>query len=263
MALDNHLLDTWARNDATIGVWCSMASSFAAEVSASQGFDYACVDLQHGPVDVAAMVQMVQAIRLHDVTPIVRVSWSEPWMIMQVLDAGALGVIIPMIDTAEQAAQAVAACRYPPRGTRSFGPTRAAIAHGTADPEDLSTVACIPMIETVQGFQNLESIAATPGVDALYVGPGDLALSLGLPPRFDGEIPEHEAAIEKVRDACQRHGIAAGIHCPNGREANKRLRQGFQMVTVGNDSALLRAAVADELATARGADDPVEPASGY
>lgn len=251
MAFRNPMLESWNRGEPTLGVWCSVASSFSAEAACSPGFDYACVDLQHGAIDYSGMLPMLQAIQLHGVSPIVRVSWSERWMIMQALDAGAYGVIVPMIDTAEDAARAVSACRYPPRGERSFGPTRTAIANGTVDPGELASVACILMIETRQGLANLDRIAATPGVDALYVGPGDLALSLGLPPRFSGEIPEHEEAIERIRRACEDNGVVAGIHCANGAEARKRRQQGFTMVTVAADSVLLRTAAAEALAVAR------------
>lgn len=252
MTFRNPMLETWARGEPTLGVWCSIAGSFSAETAASAGYDYACVDLQHGAVDYADMLPMLQAIQLQGASPIVRVSWSERWMIMQALDAGAYGVIVPMIDTPGDAARAVSACRYPPAGERSFGPTRTAIANRTVDPDELSSVACIPMIETAAGLANLDGIAATPGVDALYVGPGDLALALGLPPRFAGEIPEHEEAIERIRQACDDNGIVAGVHCSSGAEARKRRQQGFTMITVAADSVLLRTAATEALAAARG-----------
>lgn len=254
MTLQNVVLQKWGRKEATHGIFCSVGSSFSAEIVASAGYDYACVDLQHGALDYSLMLPMLQAIAVHDVVPFVRVSWCESWMIMQALDAGAAGVIVPMIDTAEEAAAAVSACRYPPHGERSFGPTRVSIAVGTADPDTLSRVACIPMIETAQGLKNLDRIAATPGVDALYVGPGDLALSLGLPPRPEQPIPEHEAAIETIREACLDNGIVAGIHCASGSEARRRREQGFLMVTVGNDSALLKKGASDALEAARAMD---------
>jgi 4-hydroxy-2-oxoheptanedioate aldolase len=247
----NPLTEKWARGEATIGVWCSVANSFTAEAAGSVGFDYACIDLQHGVVDYAGMVPMLQAAEKSRTAPIVRVSWPEPWMIMQALDAGALGVVVPMIETAEQAAQVVAACRYPPVGARSFGPTRASIAHGTADPDHLSRVACIVMIETEQAMANLGEIAATPGLDAVYVGPSDLALALGLPPRPVQPIAEHEAEIARILEAASEHGVVAGIHCASGAVAKHRLDQGFKMVTVGNDIVFFVGALRDQLAEAR------------
>lgn len=258
----NPLIEQWQRGEATIGVWCSIASSFTSETAASVGFDYACVDLQHGVVDYADMVPMLQSIRLHGSTPIVRVSWPEPWLVMQALDAGAFGVVVPLIETAEQAARVVAACRYPPDGNRSFGPTRAAIAHATEQPEDLAKVACIVMIETRTALDNLDEIAATPGVDAVYVGPSDLAMALGVHPRPSQPHAGHEAEIQRILDSTARHGVVAGIHCRDGSVARRRLEQGFKMVTVGNDIAFLTWALRDALAEAKSASSPGLAAAG-
>lgn len=253
MTFTNLLLDTWAAGRTAYGAWCSVANPFSAEIAAASGYDYCCVDLQHGVVDYQAMVPMLQAARLHGAAPVVRVPWPEPWMVMRALDAGAHGVIVPMIDTAEQAAAMVAACRYPPAGMRSYGPTRAAVAHGVSDPDELARVACILMIETEQGLANLAAIAATPGVDALYVGPSDLALTVGLRPGSAAGQPAHEAAIHRVREACERHGLVAGMHCTEGAVAAQRHAEGFRMVTVTGDAVVLRRGLASELADARGA----------
>lgn len=249
--MQNPLLEKWAAGGKAVGVWCSVGDSFTAEAAASVGFDYACADLQHGVVDYGAMVGMLQAIKAHGVTPIVRVSWPEPWLIMQALDAGALGVVVPLIENAEQAARAVAACRFPPAGIRSFGPTRAAIAHGTADPDELSRVACILMVETEAGIANLDEIASVPGVDAIYVGPSDLALALGLPPRPTSPLAEHERVIADILAVCQSKGVVAGIHGSSGAVAQGRLAQGFQMATIGSEVAFMVNALKAELATAR------------
>jgi 4-hydroxy-2-oxoheptanedioate aldolase len=156
-----------------------------------------------------------------------------------------------MIETAEQAARAVSAFRYPPDGTRSFGPTRAAVAHATAEPADLVKVASILMIETRQALDNLDEILATPGLDAIYIGPSDLALTLGLPPRPTGPLPEHEAEIERILRRAESHGVVAGIHCASGTVARGRLDQGFRMVTVGNDVVFLLSSLRDQLDDAR------------
>lgn len=253
MTFQNPLIESWQRGEATAGVWCSIASSFSAETAASIGYDYACVDLQHGAIGYSDMVPMLQAISSQGVVPLVRVSWPEPWLVMQALDAGALGVVVPLVESAEQAALAVSAFSYPPSGTRSFGPTRASVSHGTDDPADLSRVACILMIETAQALANLDEIAATPGIDALYVGPSDLAMALGLPPRPTKFLPDHEREIERIRETCERHGVIAGIHCSSGAIARHRLEQGFMMVTVGSDIGFLTASLRSALAEARSA----------
>jgi 4-hydroxy-2-oxoheptanedioate aldolase len=148
----------------------------------------------------------------------------------------------------------VAACRYAPHGLRSFGPIRAVVSAGTGDPRELEKVLCIVMVETVEGLANLDAIASTPGVDAIYVGPADLALSLGLQPKLEATEPRHAEAIAAIREACKGSGIAAGIQCSDGASARVQAEAGFQMVTIAKDSALLQAAVRRELLAARGQD---------
>lgn len=236
----NPLLDAWSRGKTTLGLWCSVGNSFTAEIVASTGFDYACADLQHGIVDDSVVVPMLQAIERHGVATVVRVPWREPWQIMRALDAGAHGVIVPLINTPEDAASGVAAFRYPPSGARSYGPTRAGISARTLDPVELQDVACILQIETATALGNLDRIAAVSGIDALYIGPADLALSMGFPPRPNEPIPEHEEAIERIRIACVENGVTPAIHCLSAEQAIMRVNQGFQMVTVGIDAMLLR-----------------------
>ena len=244
----------WAAGEVTYGLWTAIPDPFAAELTALSGLDYICVDQQHGVMDYRDLVALLPAIERHGVLPITRVPGNEPWLIGRALDAGAMGVVVPMVSTAAQAAAAVAACRYAPHGVRSFGPIRAAIAAGTGDPRVLEQVLCIVMVETVEGLENLDAIAATPGVDAIYIGPADLALSLGLAPKLEATEPRHAEAIAAIRDACKGSGIAAGIQCSDGRAARAQVEAGFQMVTVAKDSALLQAAVRRELLAAQGED---------
>lgn len=155
-----------------------------------------------------------------------------------------------MVSTAEEAARAAAACRYPPDGIRSFGPTRAAVAMGTGTPRELERVLCVVMVETEAGVRNVDAIASTPGVDAIYIGPADLAL--GLQPGVDVPDPRHREAIEIIRVACERAGIVAGIDCESGEPAARYLEAGFRLVTVGKDSTMLQASALRFLTTARG-----------
>ena len=246
----NRLLETWAKGERTFGLWCAIPSSVSAEGAATQGADYVCVDQQHGAVDYSDAVTMFQAIDPWT-TPLTRVPWNDPATIMKALDAGAKGVIVPLVSTAEDARRAVSACRYPPQGIRSFGPVRASIALGSRDTADLDRVACIVMIETMEGLDNLEEIAAVPGLDAVYIGPADLALAMGLPPAYELSDAQHVEAIEAIRQACARHGIVAGIHCADGDMGARRIAEGFQMVTVGNDLVLLKSGAGQQLAAAR------------
>src|SRR6185437_10004517 len=172
-----------------------------------------------------------------------RVLYNEPWQINRVLDLGAAGVIVPLVGSAADAKRAVSGCRYPPHGVRSYGPLRAALTIGSADPERLAAGAlCFVMIETRHGLENVEEIAATRGLDGIYVGPSDLSLGLGREPGHGGDVLEH--AITRVREACASARIVAGMHCNGGgEEARERAAAGFRMVTVGSDSALFRARV--------------------
>lgn len=253
MVNPNPLKEAWAEGRTVFGLWSAIPSSFSVELVAGVGFDYVCVDQQHGVVDYASMVPMLQAIGLAGATPITRVLSSDPYGIMKVLDAGALGVIVPLVNSAAEAERAVAACRYPPHGNRSYGPIRVATVLESRDPETLAgEVLCIVMVETREGLERVEEIAATPGLDGIYIGPSDLALSLGLPPTLNVTEPEHAEAVSRIKEACQRHGIVAGIQAASGEWAKKHAEAGFDMVTVATDASLLRDAARREIATARG-----------
>ncbi len=245
---ENTVKSAWKAGRATVGAWLSIPSSYSAEIMAHQGFDWLCIDMQHGAIGYTDAVPMLQAIGGQGATPIVRVRANDAAVIGRVLDAGAMGVVVPMVGSAEEAARAVAACRYPPRGGRSYGPVRAATVMGSRAVGELEQVMCAVMVETKEGLDRVDEIAGTEGVSAIYVGPSDLALALGLPPAYEHDEPAHQEAIERIRDACDRHGVIAGIHCDGGAMASRRLQQGFRMVTVVNDLATLRAGAAAELA---------------
>lgn len=247
----------WARGEALTGFWLAVPAAFSAELVTLSGADYVCVDQQHGLIDYPMMVSMAAAIEARGALPITRVPANETWLIGKALDAGAMGVVVPMVNSPAEAAKAAAACRYPPSGIRSFGPIRAAISMGTGKPRQLERALCIVMVETAEGVANVADIAATPGVDAIYVGPADLALGLGLEPGLDVPDPAHGAAIETIRAACDKAGIIAGIQCDSGEASAKRIEAGFRLVTVGKDSTMLQGAALRELRVARGgsADD--------
>jgi len=233
----------------------TVPGSIGAEILAGAGVDYVCVDQQHGVIDYDSMVPMVQAIRAEGAAPITRVLSNDPFLIMKAFDAGAWGVVVPLINDAEEAARAVSACRYPPRGMRSYGPVRAAGVIGSRDPEDLGgEVLCLVMVETREALERVEEIAATPDLDGIYIGPADLALSLGLSPTLDIQEGEHAEAVERIREACHANGIAAGIHSASGEWARRHVEAGFDIVTVATDAAILRAAALREVGVARGED---------
>ena len=248
----------WEAGEPAFGLWAGIPSPLTAELAAAAGYDYVCVDLQHGGSTEATMVAMFQAAQAGGAVPLARLAWNEPWLIMRALDLGAAGVILPLIDNAAEAARAVEACRYPPHGKRSYGPVRAELVVGSASPDELGTDAlCIAMIETREGLENLDEIAATPGLDGLYIGPSDLSIALGLPPRGVAVDPGEDRqaladAIERVREACEANGLIPGMHCAAGEAAAKYADAGFKLITVGVDTSWYKAAVARELKTARG-----------
>ena len=253
--IPNKLKQLWSQGKPTINGWCSIGNAFTAEIMAAQGYDSVTVDVQHGALDYSSLLPMLQAMRASGVVPMARVPWLEPGIIMKALDAGAYGVICPMVNNAEQAAEFVSYMRYPPLGQRSFGPTRVSFAAGAdygahANDEMLA----FAMIETAEGMSNLSSIAATPGLDGLYVGPADLTLGLAqgrLAPGFDREEPEMIAALKEIVAACKANGIRAALHCGTPEYAARAIEWGFDMTTVSGDSRLLAGAAAASVAKFR------------
>ena len=255
--------DRWAAGEAALGGWLAIPSAFSAEIVARCDFDYVCVDTQHGLSDYSDSWRMLQAVNLGSATPVVRVPWNEPGVIGKSLDAGARGIVVPMVNTRAEAEAAVQACRYPPEGGRSYGPARVLrqegadyYAHANAD------VAVIPMIETAEALSHLDDILSVPGVDAVYVGPSDLSLSLGLGPgNNDGEAAFDEA-LAAIVDGCVRHGVVAGCHTA-AELTQRRIEQGFRMITVTTDAVALTRALDDELRRAQGDEPAVRSGSLY
>lgn len=260
----NAALAKWRAGEQTIGAWLSLANTHTAELLANAGFDWVCVDLQHGLLDYGDLRHMLPAISTSEATPIVRVPGHDPAMIMKVLDAGAMGVIVPLVNSRAEAAAAVAACRYPPDGGRSFGPIRAALYGGRGYAQEANgEIAVIAMIETSEGLANLEEIVTTPGLGGVYIGPSDLAYALGLPPRGDTDDPKHLATVETILRTCKAHKVPAGIHTSSLEWARRRLAAGFEFVTLGSDAGFMMAAAAADLAAARGARKQDREATGY
>ena len=250
----SRIRQTWTDGDVALGLWVSSDSAASAEILATQDVDYLNIDMQHGLIDYSSAVDVMRALSGTDATITCRVPWNEPGIIGKVLDAGAMGVIIPMVNTAEQAGAAVAACRYAPLGARSHGPIRAARVNGPDYPSTANArVACIPMIETTEAISNLDAILDVPGIDAVYVGPADLSLTLGLPPAGDQDDASFDEALATIVAACTKRGIVAGIHANPGL-TQKRIAQGFRMVTVSSDLLALASGVAADLAAARSTD---------
>lgn len=249
---ENRLRTLWAEGRAAINGWLAIPSSFSAEVMAHQGWDALTIDLQHGVVDYQAAVSMLTAISTTPTVPVVRVPWLEPGILMKSLDAGAYGVICPMVNTRDDAARFVAWTSYAPRGTRSFGPVRALLYGGADYPQHADrTIVRFAMVETAQALDNLDAILSVEGLDAIYIGPSDLSLALGCRPVFDDVDPPVAAAIDHILARAQAHGIVAGIHNGNPEVARGRVAKGFRFVTVGSDARLMTAGAQQALARMR------------
>lgn len=248
----NQALQNWRAGEASLGAWSNLPDIHLAETLARMGFDWICFDLQHGLMDYSDLTRLLPAICGQPVTPLVRVAANQPEQIGKVLDAGAHGVIVPMVNSAEDARRAASACRYPPAGTRSCGPLRDAMIEGfsylaTANEQ----IACIAMIETDEGLANVEAIAATEGVDALFVGPMDLCYGLDLAPG-DFENPVFTAAIERILAATRSAGIVAGMFGYAAEMARTAIDSAFAFASAGTDISFFRSGAQQALTTASG-----------
>jgi 4-hydroxy-2-oxoheptanedioate aldolase len=240
--------------ETVIGYWSVLDAPVATERIARAGFDYVALDAQHGLIGYSGMLNGLMAIDASAAAVgIVRVEANNATPIGRALDAGAAGVIVPLVDTAEDAAAAVAATRYPPHGIRSYGPMRSALRVGPEPATANESVVVLAMIETPQGLANVKAIAATPGLDGLYIGPSDLTLAVGGATPSDPAVAEEfAAALVTVREACEANSIAAGIHTPSGEVAAERLAAGFTFVTIASDLTHLELAAQAHLARAKG-----------
>ena len=253
--IKNKLRELWYEGKPAINGWLSTSSPFVAEIMAAQGYDALTIDCQHGFVAYEAAMGMLQAMRASGVVPMVRVPWLDPGDIMKALDAGAYGIICPMINTREEAERFVSYMRYPPHGVRSFGPTRALIAAGADYGHHADTeVLAFAMIETAEAMKNLDDIVSTPGLDGVYIGPADLALGLTgrkYPTGFDRREPELVEAIQLVLKKAKTAGIRAGLHNGTAAYAAMAVNWGFNLVTISNDVRLLAGAAQQSLSEAR------------
>ena len=256
---ENTVKRAWREGRVTYGAWLSVPSAFSAEVMAHQGYDWLCIDMQHGVIDYQTAVTMLQAISTTDTIPFVRAPWNEPGIIGKMLDAGAYGAIIPMVNTREQAEAAVGACRYVPDGYRSYGPVRAAYYAGADYANHANEeIACIPMIETAEAVSRLDEILGVPGIDAVYVGPADLSLTLGLPPRMDHDDQSFQDARLAIAKACGDRGITAGIHA-SAALASKHVEAGYRMITISSDVGSMATGAAQDLRSVKDVDASGQP----
>jgi 4-hydroxy-2-oxoheptanedioate aldolase len=254
----NKVREIWQSGGAVINGWLGIPSSVAAENMAQAGWDSLTIDMQHGLVDYAAALTMLQAISTKDTTPLVRVPWNDPDPMQRMLDAGSYGIICPMINSRAECERFVANCRYAPRGHRSYGPARAAWYAGADYGQHANdSIITLAMIETQQALDNLEDILATPELDGIYVGPADLSLSMTGTVAADPTDPDVVAAIEHIAQRCKAHGIAPGIHCGTTEASKRMIAAGYQFISIASDNALLNRIARETVAAMRttSADD--------
>lgn len=255
MTWENPFLARLAAGLPSVGCWATTTEPLFAEVLAHAGFDFVTVDMQHGSIELATLAPVLQAVQAGGSSGIVRVPSHEMREIGKALDLGALAVVVPLVETAEQATAIVAACRFPPKGIRSWGPMRPNLLVGSEEPAELERFGCFVMIETVRGLEHVEEIAAVEGLTGIFVGPADLAISLGMstdPGAWsDEQRARHVAATDTVRDACRRAGIVPGIFVGDAERARDYLDAGFQMVTASLDYGLVESGASRDLAIAR------------
>jgi 4-hydroxy-2-oxoheptanedioate aldolase len=257
----NHVKAALKRGERVVNGWCAIANSYATEVYAASGWDSVTIDLQHGPVDFESSVGMLQAISLTPAIPMARVPWNDPALIMKLLDAGAYGIICPMINTRAEAEAFVASARYAPMGNRSFGPNRV-VNYAGADywQHANEEILLLAMIETTKGLANLDEILSVPGLDGTYIGPSDLSLSMGKTPTLDPSDPEVLAAMATICKKTKAKGLIPCSHTDGAKTALKRYAEGFVLCTLLNDARLLANAAAAAVREARGDTKPVAPA---
>ncbi len=243
----NPVVDKLRSGQPSVGSWLSLCSPVAAEAMAQIGWDWLVVDVEHSPVGFETMVNCFRAIQLGGAVPMARVPWNETIWIQRTLDAGALGLVVPMVNTAEDARNVVSNMRYATKGQRSFGGSRvAAYIDGDYRTWTDDNLAVIVMIETAQAVENAEAILGTEGVVGCFIGPNDLALSLGVSPSATGPGTPHEEAIQAVLAAAKKTGKAAGKHCFTAAELILRIRQGFQFLALASDLRFMTKAAQED-----------------
>ena len=246
------LRNCWSKGKGAINAWCSIPSAVTAEMMSMSDFDSVTIDMQHGLVDYQIALNMLQVISGSGKTPMVRVPWNEPGIIMKSLDAGALGIICPMINTPEDAISFVGATRYAPVGYRSSGPTRALMVHGPLYHDEANEkIISFAMIETVEALENVEKIAATDGLTGIYIGPSDLSISMGFKPGLDRVEPEMIDAIKKIESACKDNDIKVGIHCLSPSYLKDKLSNGYDLATLASDVRIYAEGISNKMKEAR------------
>ena len=225
----------------SFGAWLHLCSGMAAEIMGDAGFDWILVDMEHGHGDLQTLVGQLQAMNHAKSIPIVRAPWNDLVIIKRILDIGAYGVMIPWVNTKEEAEQAVQACKYPPRGVRGLARNTRATAYGRDFPKYANVandeILVIVQVETMNAVNNIDDIMSVPGVDVVFIGPSDLSASMNIPAQYDH--PDLLKAMKRVEDAGKRHKVALGTLCSTIEQMQNLVDRGYQFISMGSDASLL------------------------
>ena len=249
----NHVRRRLAQGEPSIGTWLSVPSPEVAEYVSKLGFDWLVVDSEHNPVDIRTLAQMFAAMSSSSTAPMVRIPWNDPQNFKRVLDAGAWGIVVPMVNSREEAELAVEATRYHPLGKRSVGGGRHAVSWGTTASDYYrhanDEVLLVLQIEHIDGVENADEIFSVPGFDACFIGPNDLGASmgLGLGVPLESDHPRMIEAVAHIRETAKKHGIAPGIHCSSGAAINQRIAEGFQFCAMASELRYMLAGLSADI----------------
>lgn len=252
MNYNNHSKALANEGRTSFGIFQSLASNAVSEILANRDFDWILVDMEHGMMNIETAGDLFAAISRGGPTPLVRVMSNDQATIKRALDAGAMGVMIPMVNSRNDAVRAVSYCRYPPAGSRGVGPGRASL-FGINMGEYLAAadeqIMVIPQAEHREAVEHIDDILSVPGIDVIFVGPYDLSCSMGLPGQVNH--PDVEKAIDRVLSAAKRAGVTPGIFCMDVSSAQRRAAQGFRFIAIGLDSVMLDSAITGALGSLR------------
>jgi 4-hydroxy-2-oxoheptanedioate aldolase len=243
----------------SVGTWLSLPCPEGTRFLSQLGFDWLTVDTEHQPIDIRMAAEMFAAVAAGGAVPLARVPWNTGEAIKRVLDCGAWGIVVPMVNSREEAEAAVAAARYPPAGVRSVGGSLHAASFGT----DTTTyyarandeILVVVQAESMAAVENAEAILSVPGIDAVFIGPNDLLATMGRKPAMETDEPEFVQALEHIRRTAARCGVASGIHVADAEAANRRIREGFQFIAVASDLRFMLAGARQELERTRWAGE--------
>jgi 4-hydroxy-2-oxoheptanedioate aldolase len=249
----NHVKQLLKDGKPALGTWLSLGNPLAAEQLSQLGFDWLNIDQEHSAIDATLTLHLLQAISLGGAVPLCRVPWNEPVWIKRCLDAGAYGVVVPMVNNRAEAEQAVAACKYPPAGLRGIGGLRTRL-YGGADYVEHANdeILVVIQIEHIDAVECADEILSVPGIDAYFVGPNDLCASMGLRPSTEPDFAQYHEALAHVKQVAASYQVAAGLHVGSAATARHYVELGYQFIALASDAALLSSAAEAILTGARG-----------